>query len=380
MTSRILNENLLSLDIVSNATVSSEQAAFPATNIYNAQRRSKVWRSNGYWEVTTSNNTIQFKETTGGGTLTATVSAAEYSSNATFLAAVKSALDTAGASTYTVSIDTSTKKIKIVSDGGGGGGDFEILWTSSTMADLLGFSSASDDTGALTYIADAVRIGTSEWVKWDFGISTNPSAFVLIGKRNSPIAISPTATVKLQANETDAWSSPQYSQTLTLDDAVIYLFKSASADGLHTEALRYWRLLIEDLDNPNGYVEVGSLFLGDFFEPTRGAVQIPFSGEYIDRSETVFSAGGQSFSDKREQSEQFTLDWFGLTVSEKETIDTIFSDFGTATPLFIQLDPDSAMSSSANYYMRYVKFINPPSYELVAPGVYAVTMDFREEL
>lgn len=377
--SRILDRNFLDLDVVSNATVSSAQAAFPVSNLYNAQRRSKVWRSNGYWEITSVNNTIVFRETSLVN-LTATIAEDEYTSDTTFFTAVKTALEDAGASTYTVERDTTTRKVKITSNGTGGGGIFELIWGSSTAGATLGYDTATSDTGTLIYLADEIRTGTSEWIKWDFGISTNPSALVLIGKRNLPIQLSATATVKLQGNGTDVWTDPEYEQTLTLDDRVISLFKAEDADGLHTEALRYWRVEILDLDNPNGYVELGSAFLGEYFEPTRGAVTFPFSGRYVDRSSTVFSEGGQTFSDIREKTEEFSLNWNGLTIEEKERIDEIFDAFGTSVPFFAQVDPTPAMATSANAYLRFVKFSNEPSYQLESPGNFNCSMDLREEL
>ena len=47
---RIFNENYINTDILANSDVSSENASFGIENI--SQRRSKVWRSNGYYEVT----------------------------------------------------------------------------------------------------------------------------------------------------------------------------------------------------------------------------------------------------------------------------------------------------------------------------------------
>lgn len=376
---RILDENYLDLDIISNATVSSAQASFPVSNLYNQQRRSKVWRSSGYWDITSSNNTLVFRETTSVN-LTATIAVAEYTSNATFFAAIKSALESAGGSTYTITRDSNNQKIYIGSDLGGGGGIFELIWTSSTIGETLGFDDTADDTGSDEYAADEIRTGTSEWIKWDFGISTNPQAFVLIGKRNKPIQISPSAVIKLQGNGTDVWTAPEYEQTLTFNDTIIALFKDDADAGLHTEALRYWRCEIIDLDNPLGYVELGSAFLGNFWEPTRGAVQIPFTGKYIDRSDTVFSEGGQTFSDIREKSEEFDIEWYGLTIGEKEKIDEIFDKFGTSLPFFISIDPTPAMSSSSNYYLRFVKLSSEPSYRLESPQNFSCSMSLREEL
>lgn len=382
MSIKILNENFLDLTLLANATVSSEQSSFPATNLYNAQRRSKVWRSAGYFSVTSSNNTFVFRETALTD-LTATVTVADYNSDTTFFAAIKSALETTGASTYTVERDTTTDKIKITSNGSGGGGIFELIWTdvsSSGFAGITGFDTSTDDTGALNYTADELKLHTEEWVKWDFGISTNPQAFIMIGARNAPLKVSSTATIKLQANETDVWTSPSYEQTLTYDESVISLFKAAADTGLHTQALRFWRLQIIDQDNPEGHVEVGGLFLGDEFTAARGAVQFPLSSSWVDRSATVFSEGGQTFSDIREKTESFRLNWFGLNIADRESFDEIFDDVGTSRPFFISLDPNAVYSTSVALFIRYVKFESAPTWRLESPGNFSSTFTLREEL
>lgn len=376
---RILNTNYLDLDFLSSASASSENASFPDENLYNAQRRSKVWRSNGYWEITSENTSLVFRETVGVD-LTATIAEGTYTSTALLLAAIKTAMEDVGASTYTWTVDTNTLKIKVSSNGLGGGGILQMKWTlCDDIADLLGFDDATDDTGALTYTADLLKIHSEEWIKWDFGISSNPQAFVLIGARNAAIKISPTATIKLQGNETDIWTGPSYDQSITYDSEVMSKFKADANDGLHTEALRFWRLKIVDSDNPNGYIEIGSLFLGEFWEPTRGAIGFPFDAEYIDRSTTIFSEGGQTFTDIREKTEAFNLEWRGLTIAEKEVLDDIFDTFGVSIPFFVQIDPDNAMSTDTNY-LRYVKMEQAPRYQLLSPGNYSVSFRIREEL
>lgn len=379
MTSRIMTNNFVDPDVISLATASSEQSAFPAENVYNMQRRSKVWRSEGYWEITSSNKSIVFRETNAVD-LTANVQETTYSGDTDFFAAIKLALEVTGDSTYTVSRD-STHRVVITSDGAGGGGIFEIDWTTSTaMAALLGYDDSAEDTGALTYTADQIVLHQEEWLTWDMGISTNPDCFIMIGKRNSPIKLTPSATFKLQGNETNVWTGPSYETTLTYDERVMSVFRASTDEGLHTEGLRYWRLQLVDPQNALGYLELGAVFLGDFFQPTRGAIQFPFQGQYIDRSPTIFSEGGQTFSDEQEKSEVFSVEWFGLTISEKEELDEHFDNVGTVSPFFLQFDPNAAISSSSRYYIRYCKFVTSPQYDLVSPGNYRMRMTLREEL
>jgi len=370
---RIYDENFSDLATI---TSSSEQTAFPLSNAFNAQRRSKIWRSNGFWSVTSSNNTIVFSE--GGGNLTATIAVDDYTSSTSFYAAIVAALEAAGAGTYTVYSDATNLKITIQQLTGG---TFSLLWTdaATTAADLLGYSDAADDTGGLIYTADALVIGTSEWVTWDFGVSSNPQAFALIGGRNESIQISPSATITLYGNETNNWSSPSQTVSLSYDDNAIY---SSAAAGLwgSGNAYRYARLEIIDTANANGFIQVGAIYLGGMFDATRGRVQYPFKGQYLDLSVTSFSEGGQSFSDIRPKSEVFNISWLGLTISEKEQIDAMFATFGTSLPFFIEFDSSAAFFSSSNDSVRYVKFAQPPQYELVSPANYSCAMTLREEL
>lgn len=377
---RLTTTNYLDPDRVSNSYVSSAQAAFPVSNLYNAQRRSKVWRSNGHWEVTADNQTVVFRETAAGPDLVATVATGDYASTTAFCAAVKAALEVAGASTYTVAPDATTKKLEITSNGIGGDNTLTLRWTAAASAGFAataGFATDIDDSGLLTYTADELRIHTDEWIKWDFGISSNPTAFILIGQRNSPIKISPSAELRLQGNETNAWGAPSFDQVLTYDDAVIAVFDAA---GLHTEPLRYWRLKVVDASNPNGFVEIGSLFLGIFFEPTRGAAVFPLQAQPVDRSTTTFSEGGQTFADRRQKTERFDLQWEHLTYSEKEELDAVFDEFGVSNPFFAIMDPDTVFSSRASKYIRYVKFETDPQWSLVTPNNFSYAMTLREEL
>lgn len=378
MSVRIFSENFLDADLIASQNPSSEQASFPASNVLAFERRSKVWRTGGYWLIDATNDEIQFEETTSV-TLTANVANAAYTSTTALLAAIKTAMEAVGGSTYTVEIDTSTLKIKFTSDGAGGGGIFTIDWPNSNIATILGFDTGASDSGALTYTADILKIHTEEFFEFDLGAPANPKAFALIGGRNKSIKISPTATLNLEGNETDTWTSPTSQTSLSYDDEVIC---SVSATGIFGQNLRYARLSIADASNTNGYVEIGSLFLGDYFEGTRGKVQFPFVGEHIDRSRTAFSEGGQTFSDIREKTERFSCNWFGLTVSEKEQIDDLFQQLGTSQPFFVQFDsnPDLGFSGRKEKYIRYVKFERAPTYQLESPKNFSCRMIFLEEL
>ena len=371
---KLFTYNYVDLDILLNTDVSSENASFPVTNAYNSQRRSKVWRSEGYFNIVSGENTIVFNE--GGSDLTATVSPGEYTSISSFLTALDTAFTTAPGATGSYSITQDAYfKFQITKSAG----TFNIKWTniaSQDMAEILGFDTATDSTGSLSYTADALRINTSEWILWDMGIASNPTAFMMCDQRNRALKLSPNGSFFIEGNESNNFTSPSFSQELTYDDEIIGLINDS---GLHTQSLRYWRVRFED-QNPYGYIQIGAFFLGTAFEPTRGRLSFPLQSQYEDRSVTVTSEGGQVFSDIYEQSQTYTLKWIGLQKEDKEDINQIFNDYGTSSPFFISLDTDSVYSTSKNRMYKFVRFQGEPSWEIVTPNNFNCSMVLREDL
>lgn len=376
---RIYKTNFINLERLGAQVVSSEKTAFPVTNINEAQRRSKVWRSNGYFNVTTSNNTLIFEET-ASTPLTATIATGEYTTIASMASAVQTALNAAGASNYTVTNSDATNFLfRITSDGVGGGGILNLLMAdaSNTCESLLGFDSANL-SGALTYDSDFIRINSKEWIRWDLGFSTNPQGVSFLGPRNRPTGVSQDSIVKIQASPTNDFDigTPSYEAVIPYSE-VAFLLESET--GLADTGYRYWRLQLED-QNANGFLEIGSVLLGNYFDPARGRVTFGLGAQYLDYSTTVRSEGGQTFSDIREHSQEFTVTWKGLQKEDIEEIDVIFENFQTVIPFFVSMDADANYTVNANRALKFVKFASQPSWTIDSPDNFSVNMRFREEL
>jgi len=374
---RIYDTNFIDIDLLANQDYSSQQSAFPATNVYNMQRRSKVWRSNGHYVVDSTNKTVIFREGAGID-LTATMAEATYTSTATFMAALKTALDNAGVSTYTV--EQINLRFKITSNGVGGDGRFELMLTdaSFTAEDILGFNNSSNRIGSLNYTADYVIIHyPNEYLLWDMGVPTNPSAFILIGLRNDSLPYSPTAIIKLEGNETNDFSSPSYTKMLTYDSEVI---SEIEDDELSTDPYRYWRLSFDDKTNGLGYIQVSNVFLGDYFDPARGRAQFPLTCNYVDRTVTSYSEGGQSFADIKAQTARFSVKFFGLQKVDIERFDEIFEIYGTGKPIFISMDSDAVFSSNRNRRIIFARFDSAPTWNLLSPDNFDLILSFMEDL
>lgn len=107
--------------------------------------------------IDATNNKIDFEET-AATELTATLTNGVYTI-AQLKNEIKNQLNAVGVSVYTVTYDQVARKYTLTSDGAGGGGVFNLLWdtgtnSAATVGAVIGFSTAADDTGSLTYTAD----------------------------------------------------------------------------------------------------------------------------------------------------------------------------------------------------------------------------------
>lgn len=367
MSSIVLNNNYIDPSSSFSPLVSSEQALFPSSNLFQKYRRSRAWRSNGFFEVVSGQNQFVFRDTSGVD-LTATVAVGTYSTRALFFAAVKTAMQAVGASTYTLSIDSVTNRTQINSSLTGGGGIFQIRATvagAAAICGLLGFSTSSDRTGAATYTADSAVIHSYEYLRFDLGFSTKVKAFVLSSQRNSPLKLSQAATITLEGNSTDIWTAPEFSQSVPFEDSVAAI---VNVSGVYANPLRYWRVKIIDQNNTYGYVELNSIYLGDAFSPAQGSVQFPFQDAIKDDSNIVKTENGMRFADIKQKHRELDLTWKFLSKADKDSFDAHFVKFGIVKPFWISLDPSGVFSSSVLSGLVFVNFDSEPKYSLESPS------------
>lgn len=370
---RFLTYNYIDSEILANYSATSESVSNPIENAFNRVRRSKTWRSAGFFKVDNTNNKIIFREVDAGSLITATLAIGEYTSIDAFRSQVQTAMNTAATAAITVTHDNG--RFRLASNGS----YFSLVCSdvNFTSISILGFNNV-DRTGALTYVADEIRCAyPNERIVFDMGVATNPSVFCMTAKRNTPIGISADAVIKIEGNPTNNWDAPAYSQTLVYDDEVISLF---SNDGLHTDAMRYWSIKFEDIKSPNLFVEIGSFFLGNYFNPQRGQVQYPWSNKYIDRTETYLSEGGQSFSDVLEQTAEYDVEWLGLQKTDVEEFRNIFEIYGLGRPFWVSMDTEETFSTNKNRRIVFCKFISEPQIKLISPDNFTLSCTIREEL
>lgn len=375
---KFLWDNYVDQSILANYYVSSQQAAFPITNAFNFNRRSKVWRSNGYFNITSANNVLIFRDSIGGPDILATVPIGEYNSTSAFMQAVKDAMDDVGGNTYTV-LQTTNKKFNLISSGL----VFELRGGDplNTLGPVMGYNTTNVYTGASSYEADLIRIGTSEWILWDTGISSRPNAFAMTGSKVSGLKFSASSVVRLRGSPTNptTWGTTPVDITIEHDDESMGYI---TEDNFSDVGYRYWRLDLMDIDNAYGYLEVGSFFLGKWWAPEGNTCAIfPFDVARQDSTETLRSEGGQTFSELLPKYKEYGIGYDRLSKQDCEDLDFWFNKIGTGKPFFVSADTNSQFSTKWQRKLIYGKIGQSPlSTQLYRVNNSSSRIIIREEL
>lgn len=239
-------------------TYTSQHFNFPATNSQE-RRLTSPWRSayeentgGGNYEITTANQKLYFNE--GAGTFTATIGAGSY--NASDLSTeIKTAMELAGAGTYTVSFDFDDLKFTIAV----AVGTFELEAATATNAiwDTIGYNAV--DTGlAASHEADNIRIHTSEYIQISLASAVDFDGLFIFNHN-----IQTTGTLKWQFSNNNFVSTPLEISPARNGSIAVNLLSAA-------ETYDYMRIYIEDIDNPAGYVQIGRAWLSDLLSPDIG--------------------------------------------------------------------------------------------------------------
>ena len=372
----ICSTNYLSSEDVVNAfDYSSQNSISVATNVFGDKRAYKTWRSSGYFNITSSNNVLIFRESVGVD-LTATVAVAEYTSRTALNTALKTALEAAGVATYTITVDSQFRTV-ITSNLGGGATVFEIRGADvlSTIISSLGYA-ASNLSGAATYTASTVVLHHNEWLEFDFGVATALQAVIVHCNRHRPFGVSENGTITIQMNDTSNWATPSYTEVLTITDFGAYTFNASNI----ATARRFLRVLFSDPANVNGYIEISKIFAGNVTTFERASAQFGLKDTVTNVVLSEVTIGGSVISDNRYYVSEIDYELGFLTKGDKETLEDIYSTYGLHTPLFFIFDDDGYISGTPQRMVRLMRFTDSLSFAIISPNVWEVSISLREEI
>ena len=353
-------------------TASSSNVNFPASNVGHSFR-SKTWRSTGTFSVAVGTSKIDFKESGGGAQLTATLSSNTYTP-ATLATEIKTAMEIAGAATYTVTYSSTTGLWTIASDGA----YLSLLNNTGTnqatnaLKNHCGFAN-SDRTGALTYTGPTISIHSNEGVIFDLVTTEDINSVVLLWPKEDGIQLSASAVVKIQANATNVWSSPSVNQTLTINNT----YETYSHYFSTAQSYRYWRVEITDPANANLYVNLGVVVLG--MSESIDSADNGFKYNLIDKSVISRTDYGNEYIDEYPTIANLELNFEVMDYSDIQILEAAYIANGTRKSIFIALD-SAATVYNKDHFSIYGKMESNFDVGHINYNLFKTSLKIRETL
>lgn len=171
----------------------------------------------------------------------------------------------------------------------------------------------------------------TQWIKFSYSAAVDCDTVMVFGNN-----FTSGATVKIQANASDSWGSPSVDQALTYikderkslllgRDVGTWYYQFSS-----TQSYQYWRLYVDDSSNPDGYIEVGFMFMDENTDFPGMSVNQVFMRETT--SDAEFSKSMQVYGVKRTQYHGASFNFPYVTEAQKSTLDIFFNKTDIVNP------------------------------------------------
>lgn len=198
--------------------------------------------------------------------------------------------------------------------------------TASTESPQFTFSVALKDT-RLCRVGRTIAC-TAEYVVCDLG-----AAYAIDHIHILNTNLTASATVTIEANTSNSWGSPAYSAALTqLTTDTWYVSLPAP------QTYRWWRITFADSTNPDGYVEIGALWIAPkLVMPEMSREQtLPRRTQ----SETTRSVAGQLYGDRRVQLRSAAISYPSVSEALRQSLLTMFAVVDITEPFVMLLWED----------------------------------------
>lgn len=335
-------------------SASSSHASYPSTNLVGGIR-SKVWQAGGLFEISATNNKVYINSTTYSLTV-GSYTSATLITHFNSVTGVTLSRNSVGRFVITL----------------GGSGTLNLSSTTTSIWSTLGFLTSADLTGTV-FTADERRYSTSEWIKADIFQPQRAHFAAVIPPANTVFSAT-TATVYLQGNNVDVWTSPQVNEQMEVSSNGAFLAPSADL-----EPCRYWQVKIVDVKN--SAIQVAVVYIGTATINTNTNLAVGFTRNRVDPSVRLFSEGGQLYTDRKPR----VLTITGASVqylkdTELKDMEQLAYDLGTGRPFFLCMDPLKQVSTTLDQMTHYVEVDAEVQFNHVLNSYYNFSFTLREVL
>lgn len=288
----------------------SQHPQFPASDTQ-VDSPYQFWRTrygtgsgNGIFGVIAGKRYIYFDE--GGSELTGIVDLGVYNGQelAVKIAAAMNAA-VGKTLTYACTYSETTAKFTISASG-----NFTLRWLTGSyptndISELCGFDSSADDTGASSYTSDYRRIHYArDYITCDTINAMGVNFFGFLGHN-----ISSAGQINMLGANDQAFTQDYIDLSIPYNAGNIFYFHSSLL------SRRYWQASIQDIANPQGFVQIGTIIVGFYWQPERSFGKHK-RGKY-GRSQVDLSDSGVPFCQKKTIGDLFRFPFSALTEADK---------------------------------------------------------------
>ncbi len=167
-----------------------------------------------------------------------------------------------------------------------------------------------------------------QWVKFDAGTGATLSIDTAAIVQHN---LSAAASIHVQGNATDVWSSPSVDVTATWNAGIILVDLGA------IQTYRFWRIYLDDPANTSSYLEVGRMGLYAKYqaqEPPERSIQAGL----IDTTVTTFNPSQQSYSDLGVIARTYVIPMGSVKEATRQSLMAIYAAVGQHSPIIIVPD------------------------------------------
>ena len=207
----------------------------------------------------------------------------------------------------------------------------EVTLTPSTADSEFPVSNLKDQLRSKVWRTTAV---TDQSVIIDLQTSEEIDSIAVFFRANQPIRLTQGATIRIEGNASLDFTSPLFSQVITLDTENLSISHFLTTPENH----RYWRLFIDDPGNPYGHIEIPIIVLGKSIQ--FDGVGIGFKWGLIDPSKSRRTRFGQKYSDVYPTRRTCSMEVPIETLANFESLVDFYESVGTTEAILFSLDPE----------------------------------------
>jgi len=208
----------------------------------------------------------------------------------------------------------------------------------------------------------------------DLGVNASIDFVGMVGPISDYFGISDAATITLEANSINDFTTPPYSVSITPELTGIFKFLDGNTD------YRYWKWTIDDTGNPED-VNIGYIYMGDYTQLADRTVSKGFSTTMVDPTKSTTSMDGTVYYDEKQKYHKFQgLSLGYIPADDRRSLEKLYWDNGKSTPMFVSLDPNLSFSEEYGELTKLVVWENAPSVTHHFDDVYSMSISLRESI